>query len=140
MPIAWVVDCAGNGTIQFTETQQYVTGRWWAGLSQTDAKQYVLIPSEEPGLEGFKIKKTYPEDEPWYWLYVNGTRVATNGRQAANGDNFSQWKYAVWQFLSTEIETGIAEMVNGKWLNGKCVDGQISKGLYIINGKKVLVK
>ena len=95
--INWVIDNAGNGTIQFAESGQFVTGRWWAGLSNNDAKQYTLVVSDIENLEGFKIKKTYPEDDPWYWLYVSGTRAATNGRM---NDNFSDWKYAVWQFLT----------------------------------------
>ena len=152
MPVNWVVDNAGNGTIQFAETSQYVTGRWWASTSTSDAKQYVLIVSEEPGLEGFKIKKTYPEDEPWYWLYVgndnNHTRVATNGRQNNNGDNFSDWAYAVWQFC-TEDPTGIKDIIDGNaeeqkvsgiyTLTGQKVSVP-THGIYIINGKKVFVK
>ena len=132
-------------------TSQYVTGRWWASTSTSDAKQYVLIVSEEPGLEGFKIKKTYPEDDPWYWLYVgndnNHTRVATNGRQAANGDNFSDWAYAVWQFLPVEDPTGINDVIDGNaeeqkvsgiyTLTGQKVSVP-THGIYIINGKKVL--
>ena len=149
MPVSWVVDNAGNGTIKFTETNQYVTGRWWAGLSTSDAKQYTLIRSEEPSLEGFKIKKTYPEDDPWYWLYVNGTRVATNGRQAANGDNFSEWKYAVWQFLPVDVPIGINDIfddnaeeknISGIYtLTGQKVSVP-THGIYMIDGKKVLVR
>ena len=151
-PINWVVDNAGNGTIQFAETGQFVTGRWWAGLSGNDAKQYTLVISDIEDLEGFKIKKTYPEDDPWYWLYINGTRVATNGRM---NDNFSDWKYAVWQFVST-VDDGIETIQNSKFkiqneaiydLSGrKIVDGKLShfshlkKGIYIINGRKVVIK
>ena len=146
MPIEWIVNTQGEGTIKFSETNQYLSGRWWSEANEYDAKKYTLIVSEEPGLEGFKIKKTYPEDDPWYWLYINGTRTATNGKF---NDNFYDWKYAVWQFIPVEEPTEINKIFNGKTEDKEVLDlytltGQKvsvpTNGIYIINGKKFLIK
>ena len=146
MPIEWVVNIQGEGTIRFTETNQYLSGRWWSEPNANDAKKFTLIPSEEPGLEGFKIRKTYPEDDPWYWLYINGTRTATNGML---NDNFSDWKYAVWQFIPVDDPTGIHSVTNANadlmkspviyTITGQRVSAP-SHGIYIINGRKVYIK
>ena len=103
-PISWVVNNEGNSPILFTETNKYVNGRWWANPSN-DARDFVLVVSDEPGLEGFKLKKTNPEDnsngEYYEYLYISGERVAANGRyqDKENPDNFNNWAYAVWQFI-----------------------------------------
>ena len=72
----------------------------------------------------------------------------TNGRQNNNGDNFSDWAYAVWQFC-TEDPTGIKDIIDGNaeeqkvsgiyTLTGQKVSVP-THGIYIINGKKVFVK
>ena len=103
-PISWVVNNDGNSPIKFIETNKYVNGRWWANTGD-DARAFALVVSEEPGLEGFKLKKTNPEDnnngEYYEYLYISGERVATNGRyqDKENPDNFNDWAYAVWQFV-----------------------------------------
>ena len=106
-PISWVVNNDGNSPIKFIETNKYVNGRWWASPSD-DARDFALIVSEEPNLEGFKLKKTNPDDysngEPYEYLYISGERVAANGRyqDKENPDNFNNWAYAVWQFIPVE--------------------------------------
>ena len=96
-PIVWQMDNAGNSAIKYWNRSDYVTGRWWA---ENGSAMKFYIEDPEEGFEGFKIRKTNPEDNPWYYLYVSGERVATNGRHTSTGDgNFSDWAYAHWQFI-----------------------------------------
>ena len=124
-PISWVVNNDGNSPIKFIETNKYVNGRWWANPSD-DARDFVLIVSDEPSLEGFKLKKTNPEDnsngEYYEYLYISGERVAANGRyqDKENPDNFNDWAYAVWQFVpltDITIDEGIDYTPSETWAN-----------------------
>ena len=124
-PISWVVNNDGNSPIKFIETNKYVNGRWWANPSD-DARDFALIVSEEPSLEGFKLKKTNPEDnsngEYYEYLYISGDRVAANGRyqNKENPDNFNDWAYAVWQFVpltDITIDEGIDYTPAETWAN-----------------------
>ena len=109
-PVSWEVNNDGNSPIKFIKTNKYVNGRWWAELSD-DARAFVLVVSDEPGLEGFKLKKINPDDysngEPYEYLYISGVSVAANGRyqNKENPDNFNDWAYAVWQFIPAISET-----------------------------------
>ena len=152
-----------NAEAQEEDGLSYIAGRWWSDIATGEGTLFHLVPSPDETLDGYRIVKTSPEDPGNDLLYVQVNaggdqyRVAGNGRY---GDNFTDYAVCTWQFWTPEehdeyitIKThidGIATPshfpANIHTLTGTLVRshaanaGGLPRGIYLIGGKKLLVK
>ncbi|MBO4905860.1 MAG: hypothetical protein J5486_02345, partial [Bacteroidaceae bacterium] len=131
--------------------------------SSTDAQTILLIPTTEPDL----AVTVAPEFKGTLEATQIAASDATTDRYAFNGKQFVWVKtalavgqYKAWLEIPTGVATaraltlvfgdataiemvnGQSSMVNGDWydLNGRKIAVPNKKGIYILNGRKVVVK
>ena len=110
------------------------------------------VEATETHVEGatayYKLAQDKEEGIGFYWANANGTAFTNGANKAylAVKGNFSQMRGFSFESMTTGINNVVANTNNSKNaviydLNGRRVNSlNAAKGVYIVNGKKVIVK